>query len=125
MVFTDNKELMELAAQINSLLDHHLKAKADYRRSELAFKRMLSNISHDLKTPMTVILGYLEMMRLNGKATQEMLAKTEQKAQSVMELINQEALQRMLLIWFPMCSGMGAMENRLVYFSGKNGKAYG
>lgn len=89
MVFTDNKELMELAAQINSLLDHHLKAKADYRRSELASKRMLSNISHDIKTPMTVILGYLEIMRLNGEATQEMLAKTEQKAQSVMELINQ------------------------------------
>lgn len=89
MVFTDNKELMELAAQINSLLDHHLKAKADYRRSELASKRMLSNISHDIKTPMAVILGYLEIMRLNGEATQEMLAKTEQKAQSVMELINQ------------------------------------
>ena len=89
MVFTDNKKLMELAAQINSLLDHHLKAKADYRRSELASKRMLSNISHDIKTPMAVILGYLEIMRLNGEATQEMLAKTEQKAQSVMELINQ------------------------------------
>ena len=80
---------MELAAQINRLLENHLKVKADYRRSEIASKRMLSNISHDMKTPMTVILGYLEIMRLNGEATQEMLAKTEQKAQSVMELINQ------------------------------------
>lgn len=89
MVFTGNKELMELAAQINRLLENHLKTKADYRRTEIASKKMLSNISHDIKTPMTVILGYLEMMRINGTGTEEMLRKTEQKAQNVMELINQ------------------------------------
>ncbi len=89
MVFTGNKELMELAAQINRLLENHLKTKADYRRTEIASKKMLSNISHDIKTPMTVILGYLEMMRINGTGTDEMLRKTEQKAQNVMELINQ------------------------------------
>lgn len=89
MLFTENKELMELAAQINRLLENHLKVKADCRRFEMTTKRMLSNISHDMKTPMTVILGYLEIMRLNGETTPEMLAKTEQKAQSLMELINQ------------------------------------
>jgi len=89
MVFTGNKELMELAAQINRLLENHLKTKADYRRTEIASKKMLSNISHDIKTPMTVILGYLEIMRINGTGTDEMLRKTEQKAQNVMELINQ------------------------------------
>ncbi len=89
MVFTENKELMELAAQINRLLESHLKIKADYRRSEIASKKMLSNISHDIKTPMTVILGYLEIMRINGECTDEMLKKTEQKAKNVMDLINQ------------------------------------
>lgn len=89
MVFTENKELMELAAQINRLLEEQQKIKADCRRSRIASKRMLSNISHDMKTPMTVVLGYLEIMRLGGEASLEMLAKTEQKAQSVMELINE------------------------------------
>ena len=89
MVFTENKELMELAAQINRLLEEHSKVKADYRRSQLASKRMLSNISHDMKTPMTVVLGYLEIMRLNGVMQDGMLAKTERKAKGVMELINQ------------------------------------
>lgn len=89
MVFTENKELMELAAQINRLLENHLKVKADYCRSEIASKKMLSNISHDIKTPMTVILGYLEIMRINGTSTDEMLGKIEQKAENVMELINQ------------------------------------
>ena len=89
MVFTGNKELMDLAAQINELLENHVKVKADYRRSEIASRKMLSNISHDIKTPMTVILGYLEIMRLKGSGTEEMLLKTEKKAESVMELMNQ------------------------------------
>ena len=89
MVFTENKELMELAAQINRLLENHLKVKADCCRSEIASKKMLSNISHDIKTPMTVILGYLEIMRTNGTSTDEMLGKIGQKAKNVMELINQ------------------------------------
>ncbi len=89
MVFTDNKILMDLAAQINRLLENQRKAKVDYRRSEISSKKMLSNISHDIKTPMTVILGYLEIMRLNSSVESEMLWKVEQKAQRVMELINQ------------------------------------
>lgn len=89
MVFTENKELMELAAQMNRLLEKQRKTRADYRRYELASRRMLSNISHDMKTPMTVILGYLEIMRINGEASPEMLAKTQQKAQSLMKLIEE------------------------------------
>ncbi len=87
-IFTNNKELIKLSAQINRLLDTHQKVKADYRRSLLASKKMLSNISHDIKTPMTVLLGYLEIMQLQG-VTDELLQKTQQKAESVMELINQ------------------------------------
>ena len=87
-IFTDQKELMELSAQINALLKKHQKIKVDYRRSLMASKKMLSNISHDIKTPMTVLLGYLELMRLQG-ASDEMLQKAELKANQVMELIDQ------------------------------------
>ena len=89
MVFTDNKVLMELGGQINRLLIDRQKIKADFKREEISSKKMLSNISHDIKTPMTVILGYLEIMRLNSSGENEMLLKVEQKAQRVMELINQ------------------------------------
>lgn len=94
MVFTDNKELMELAAQINRLLEESAKVEADFRRLEISSGKMLSNISHDLKTPLTVIRGYLEIMRtrggtvLEGQTDQQMLEKTEQKAKELMELID-------------------------------------
>lgn len=88
-LFTEEKELQELVAQLNGLLEEHLRVKADYRRSEIAYKKMLSNISHDIKTPMTVILGYLEILRLKSETPDEMLIKAERKAQEVMELINE------------------------------------
>lgn len=89
LIFTDNPELKELAAQINAVLEKHQKVKADFCRSEIASKKMLSNISHDLKTPMTVILGYLEIMRLNGSDTDNMLSKAELKARNMLELMNE------------------------------------
>lgn len=108
MVFTDDKELMELAAQINRLLEKNAKVEADFRRLEISSGKMLSNISHDLKTPLTVIKGYLEIMRTSCEAQADaeasavsevqagpqvwvdlrMLRKAEQKASSLMELID-------------------------------------
>lgn len=88
MVFTDNPVLMELGGQINRLLIDRQKIRADFKREEISSKKMLANISHDIKTPLTVILGYLEIMRLNH-ADNEMLKKVETKANQVMNLINQ------------------------------------
>jgi len=88
MVFTDNKALMDLAGQINRLLLDRQKIKADYRKQELAYKKMLANISHDIKTPLTVILGYLEILRMDSKED-ERLEKIEIKAKQVMEMIDQ------------------------------------
>lgn len=88
MVFTDNPVLMELGGQINRLLIDRQKIRADFKREEISSKKMLANISHDIKTPLTVILGYLEIMRLNH-TDNEMLKKVETKANQVMNLINQ------------------------------------
>lgn len=88
MVFTDNKALMELGGQINRLLLDRQKIKSGFIRQEISSKKMLSNISHDIKTPLTVILGHLEIMRLNQTDNEE-IRKVEAKAEQVMELINQ------------------------------------
>ncbi len=88
MVFTDDKVLMELCGQMNLLLLDRQKIKADFRKQEIGSKKMLSNISHDIKTPLTVILGYLEIMRLRD-CEDVTLQKVEAKAKQVMELIDQ------------------------------------
>lgn len=88
MIFTDDKALIALAGQINRLLQNRQKIKSDFRKQEISSKKMLSNISHDIKTPLTVILGYLEIMRLDH-ADDDALRKVEIKAEQVVELINQ------------------------------------
>lgn len=89
MVFTDSRAMQELCAQINRLLDRHQRMLADYRRSEISSKKMLSNISHDIKTPLTVILGYLEIIRLNGGEQRELIDKVETRAKAVSDLVEQ------------------------------------
>lgn len=86
MVFTDHPVLMELEGQIDRLLTDRQKIRADFRRAENTSKTMLANISHDIKTPLTVICGYLEMMRLERE--DEMLEKVEAKAKQVTDLVN-------------------------------------
>ena len=88
MVFTDDQMVQSLCAQINRLLEDRQKIRVDYRKQELSSKKMLSNISHDIKTPLTVILGYLEILRLKDPENAA-LQKTEVKAKQVMELIDQ------------------------------------
>lgn len=62
--------------------------KADFKKQEMASKKMLANISHDIKTPLTVILGYLEILRLENQED-EMLQKVETKAKQVLELLDE------------------------------------
>ncbi len=88
MVFTDNKALMELSGQINLLLLDRQRMKADFKKQEMSSKKMLANISHDIKTPLTVILGYLEILRLENRED-ETLQKVETKAKQVLELLDE------------------------------------
>lgn len=92
MVFTDDKELIPVLMEINKLLNHDQKIFAEYSKNEIAMRKMLSNISHDLKTPLTVVLGYIETIKLDSDISSEerevLLAKVENKTKEVLELIN-------------------------------------
>lgn len=92
LVFTDDKELIPILIEINKLLDHNQKILADYSKAEITMKKMLSNISHDLKTPLTVVLGYIETINLDSNISSEereaLLSKVENKTKEVLELIN-------------------------------------
>lgn len=89
---TEDKYIKSLLIQINRLLDHNQKIKGNYNSIELSMRKMLSNISHDLKTPLTVILGYIEIINNDKSLTSEkvmsLLKTVNLKTVEVLELIN-------------------------------------
>lgn len=52
----------KLAAAINRLLFGFYRHKADFTREKRAMTRFLTNISHDIRTPLTVLKGNSEML---------------------------------------------------------------
>lgn len=92
LVMTDEKPLRELLNEMNALLDYHQEYTADGARIRMSMNRMLSNVSHDLKTPLTVILGYIETIQHDENYTPEerdaLLAKSHEKVIEVARLIN-------------------------------------
>lgn len=89
---TDDANLKLLLIEMNRLLDHNLKVVAKYNKTEMAMRKMLSNISHDLKTPLTVVLGCIEIVLedsyLSDNERKAQLEKVYRKSQEVLDLIN-------------------------------------
>lgn len=92
LLYTSNSRMKSLLIQINRLLEHNQKTVANFHSVERSMRTMLSNISHDLKTPLTVILGYIEIILHDKTISQEkkesLLQTIHLKAQEVLELIN-------------------------------------
>lgn len=57
-----NPELSRLAANMNKSLKAEETLRLNGIREEKQFKEMIANISHDLRTPLTAIKGYQQLM---------------------------------------------------------------
>lgn len=92
LVATTNPEIQQLLMTINTLLDDNQKVLATHRKMEDSMKKMLANISHDLKTPLTVVLGYIEMLQLQSSISEEerqrLLTGVHAKTLEVLKIIN-------------------------------------
>lgn len=85
-----NRAAEDLLAAVNSLLELRESEAAEYRRQERAIRQQISNISHDLRTPLTSILGYLQLMegeRLSAEERQEYLEIIQGRARTLQSLI--------------------------------------
>ncbi|MBQ8904649.1 MAG: HAMP domain-containing histidine kinase [Oscillospiraceae bacterium] len=55
--------LSEMTAEMNRNLDYQKKLKEKSEAAELSLKQSVSDIAHDLRTPLTVISGNLQMLK--------------------------------------------------------------
>ena len=57
-----DKDMEALAIGINQMVQRFQEERVQADRRERAFQEQIEAISHDLRTPLTVIVGYLSMM---------------------------------------------------------------
>ncbi|GIP23634.1 sensor histidine kinase KdpD [Paenibacillus sp. J22TS3] len=92
LVFTNDRHLQQLLNDMNRLINDTYQVSITQRKLEQSMRKMLSNISHDLKTPLTVVLGSIETViqdeRLTDAERDKLLRKVHGKAEEVLELIN-------------------------------------
>ena len=91
-----DQDLAALLESVNHTLEAVRLERQSYERLEKEFKEQIENISHDLRTPLTVILGYLKFIKKSGIAPiqqeserMEALEIIERKARSMENLVEQ------------------------------------
>lgn len=86
-----DKDIETLGMEINRLIDHYVKADRDRIRSENELKQAVANISHDLRTPLTSIKGYIQMAEsrnLTDTERREYLKIAAGRAERLEQLVN-------------------------------------
>jgi signal transduction histidine kinase len=86
-------ELGDLAASINSMASKLKKSIEDERHAEQAKNELITNVSHDLRTPLTSVIGFLGLLiDRENRSEEELQRYTEiahKKAISLQSLIDE------------------------------------
>lgn len=88
---TNNKEISELANTLNIELKNLRRERLQYENGNQELKRSITNISHDIRTPLTAISGYIDLIKQNeDKEKQEEYIKiVERKTNDLINLTEQ------------------------------------
>lgn len=69
-----DRDLTNLATEVNKNLDYQKALKLEQEQAEKTLKQSISDIAHDLRTPLTVIKGNLQMIEKNDTLSSDALA---------------------------------------------------
>jgi signal transduction histidine kinase len=86
-----SKIAVRLINQINEMLKETRHNRVDYSKKSHALEQMMTNISHDLRTPLTSAMGYIQLINNSDMSEEEKsreIAIIEQRLIRLEELIN-------------------------------------
>ena len=87
-ISTRDPHMRKLAADINVQLRLLRKERHRYQQGDLELKEAVTNISHDLRTPLTAINGYLDLLEREEKSenVQRYLSQIQNRAEVLKNL---------------------------------------
>ena len=94
LIPSDIKVVKETAKGINNLLEKFNDSQIDYNRNQKVILQIFTNISHDLRTPITVLKGYIEMLYLQSQkedlppAIHATIEKMQRNSQELVHSVN-------------------------------------
>lgn len=87
-----DKNLEQLGTEVNKLMDLYVDENRKKTRFEKELKQMIANMSHDLRTPLTSITGYIQMAEKENIPPEErgeLLAIANSRAKRLESLLNE------------------------------------
>jgi signal transduction histidine kinase len=89
---TFDKDITQLADSVNRVLNQQQSIVIDGRRMNREFRQGITNVSHDLRTPLTSSIGYVQMLKSGNvpeDKRQAYLTTIESRLKSLRDLINE------------------------------------
>jgi len=62
-ISSHDTDMRELASSLNTQLKYFNQSRLKFEHGDLELKEAITNISHDLRTPLTAIYGYLKLLK--------------------------------------------------------------
>lgn len=90
-VSSSDKDIKKLANTLNIELKKIRKKEIEYKVGNQELKKIITNISHDLRTPLTAIKGYIDLIKNNNESDKqyEYMEIIERKTNDVIVLTEQ------------------------------------
>ncbi|WP_346897265.1 HAMP domain-containing sensor histidine kinase [Clostridium sp. UBA7503] len=85
-----NKNIEQMIGEINFILEKSQNDRIAHEKSESELRKQIANISHDLRTPLTSILGYVQLIKdksTSEEEKQEYLDIIEKRSKVLQNLI--------------------------------------
>ncbi|MCS4472069.1 hypothetical protein JQ036_18190 [Clostridium botulinum] len=83
-----DKDIEELACEVNDYLELYKKNEQEKIIFENTLKQGIANMSHDLRTPLTSIIGYLKLLENDEIDKKEAMSILKNKTNKLNILIN-------------------------------------
>ncbi|MFA1712078.1 sensor histidine kinase [Peribacillus frigoritolerans] len=87
-----DRDIEKLAVEINGYFDSMMEMKVEQKRTEETLKQAIANMSHDLRTPLTSILGYIQLLEdehLTLEERAEYIGIVKRRTKRLQDLLNE------------------------------------